>query len=170
MPLIPELLWQRETDLYVRAQPGLQIEFHDSQDKTMKEPMKNTENLWRCNWARVPYSSFKKQQKFVIWAHGYGFVIKFSSIICELRFVSAVSRNGDTRVHSLKLCKWSRDCLPNPKSWSWQNHGISVKGWREPGLEREGSCSQPSWKELEIWGTLKSDMEMQSWVCRALLQ
>jgi hypothetical protein len=42
MPLIPALGRQRQANFWVRAQPGLQSEFQDSQDYTEKPCLKKT--------------------------------------------------------------------------------------------------------------------------------
>jgi hypothetical protein len=49
MPLIPALGRQRQTDLWVRGQPGLQSEFQDSQGYTEKPCLEKQTNKTKQN-------------------------------------------------------------------------------------------------------------------------
>lgn len=98
------------------------------------------------------------------WIEEKGYVI--SSTIMENSW-------GQQCISSVPACRPKRPLCEDvqvkpallskpPKCWNCQNHRISTKEREEPGPEREVCCSQPNWKELEIWGALTLNMKMQS--------
>jgi hypothetical protein len=50
MPLIPTLRRQKQVDFWVRGQPGLQVEFQDSQGYTEKPCLKKTKEKKLSVW------------------------------------------------------------------------------------------------------------------------
>jgi hypothetical protein len=65
MPLIPTLGRQRQADLWVRGQPGLQSEFQDSQDYTEKpcldKTIQNKPRRLNINWI----------EHLLVWTRGW---------------------------------------------------------------------------------------------------
>lgn len=111
-----------------------------------------------------------------LWSHSAGFRIKDrrkgivqSPSVAKESHCSQACVRGAPAGRPWEAIVWSHEgeariSPETPGCWRYWSCRMPAKEPYRQGVEqeREGCCTQPSWKELEIWTALTWDIEMQS--------